>query len=288
MKIKNIIAYALLIISVAACSKNTDTPAISVAEKTELNVTYGNDPLQKFDVYLPKDRTTTTTKAIILIHGGAWISGDKADFAATVDSLKKSLPTYAIFNVNYRLASATGNNFPTQETDINTVVNQIYANRAQYQISDKFVLAGASAGGQLAMLQAYKYPTQVPIKAVVTFFGPTDMTDLYNNPPTNTTIVRATIAQAVGATPTANPSIYNTSSPLRYVNAQCPPTILLHGGLDQLVNASQSRAVRDALTTFNIANQYVFYPNGDHGNWDNATYADAYAKITLFVNANVR
>ena len=49
-------------------------------------------------------------------------------------------------------------------------------------ISDKFVLLGASAGGHLSLLHAYKYTTPVKIKAVVDFFGPTDLVDMYNNP----------------------------------------------------------------------------------------------------------
>jgi acetyl esterase/lipase len=61
----------------------------------------------------------------------------------------------------------------------------------------------------------------------------------------------------------------------------------LHGGVDPLVNASQSVAVKNLLTAAGVTNQYVFYPTGGHGDWDVATYTDAFNKIEAFLKANV-
>ena len=68
-----------LVIFLFSCNKeiNPDPNPGSVPEKTELNVGYGTDALQKIDVYLPANRTTTTTKVIILVHGGGWSQGIK-------------------------------------------------------------------------------------------------------------------------------------------------------------------------------------------------------------------
>ncbi|MBK7289650.1 MAG: alpha/beta hydrolase fold domain-containing protein [Chitinophagaceae bacterium] len=74
--------------------------------------------------------------------------------------------------MNYRLGALPANNpFPTQELDIKTAVDFIYNNRADYLISDKYVLMGASAGGHLSLLHAYKYTNPVKIKAVVDFLA---------------------------------------------------------------------------------------------------------------------
>jgi acetyl esterase/lipase len=110
--------YYFLILSFffIACQKEdgSDVPS-SVPAQTTLNVAFAaTDPLQKMDIYLPANRSTTNTKVIILIHGGAWSTGDKADFTEYVDTLKKRLPGYAIFNINYRLSTGTANLFPTQ------------------------------------------------------------------------------------------------------------------------------------------------------------------------------
>jgi len=236
---------------------------------------------------LPANRTTATTKVMILIHGGGWTTGDKADFSLYMDTLKKRIPDYAIFNINYRLASFPSNNpFPTQELDVKAAVDFIYSNRSTYLVSDKFVLMGASAGGHLSLLQAYKYHSPANIKAVVDFFGPTDMADMYNNPGAYPPI---SIALLLSGTPTTNPTMYQQSSPLTFANASSCPTIILQGGLDPLVNpTTQSVALKNKLTTAGVINQYVFYPSGGHGDWDAATNTDAFNKIQVFLAANVQ
>ncbi|HEY6502355.1 MAG TPA: alpha/beta hydrolase, partial [Chitinophagaceae bacterium] len=115
-----------------------------------LNVSYGSDAAQNMDVYLPAGRSKTATKVMILVHGGAWATGDKSDFAEYVDTLKKRLPDYAFFNINYRLASIAGNFFPTQENDVKSAISFILGKSDEYNISQRFVLLGASAGGHLA------------------------------------------------------------------------------------------------------------------------------------------
>ncbi|MFN8244412.1 MAG: alpha/beta hydrolase [Ferruginibacter sp.] len=286
-QISALLLTALVVFSFS-CSKsdNGTGNTVNIAEKNMYNVAYGTDPQQKMDIYLPANRQNDSTRVLVLIHGGGWTAGDKNDWASSLDSIKKRLPNYAIFNVNYRLASLPANNlFPIQEQDINSAVNFINGNRLDYVVSNKFVLMGASAGGHLSLLQAYKYHSSVNVKAVVDFFGPTDMADMYNNPGAYSPLA---IAALMSGTPATNPSMYQTSSPINYVNSSSCPTIILQGGLDPLVNhVTQSEALRDKLTAFNITNQYVYYPLGGHGDWDAATYSDAFSKIQAFLTANV-
>lgn len=270
-----------------SCKKDTSggNPApTELPEKTELNVAYGADAQQKMDIYLPKGRTTAATKVIILIHGGGWSQGDKADFTTYVDTLKKRIPGYAIFNINYRLATGAANFFPTQENDVKAAIEFIYGKRAEYVISDKFVLLGASAGGHLSLLHAYKYATPVKIKAVVDFFGPTDLVDMYNNPANP--LIPLQLIQVTGGTPATAPTVYAQANPLNYINAQSPPTIILHGGVDIVVSFTQSILLRNKLQTFGVVNQYVFYPTENHG-WTGPNLVDSFDKITAFLNANV-
>ena len=284
---KNISALLLLIGSFFfnSCTKDDPSPAGTV---TMLNVSYGSDAAQKIDIYLPAGRNTVTTKVIIMIHGGGWTSGDKADFTAFVDTLKRRLPEYAIFNINYRLSANPANLFPTQELDIKAAVEFIYSKAAEYNISNKYVLMGASAGAHLAMLQAYKYNTPVKAKAVVSFFGPSDLTDMYNNPVAGNPLFSLVLAGAVGVTPAQDPALYINSSPVSFINSSSAmPTILLHGGMDPLVSPSQSAAVQTKLNAAGMINQYVSYPAGGHGDWDAATYTDAFNKIQLFLETNV-
>lgn len=264
------------------CSKE-EPQVTGLPAAVRLNVPYGSEPLQNMDVYLPANRTATNTKVLILIHGGAWASGDKADFASFIDTLKKRLPGYAVFNINYRLSAPPQNPFPTQELDVKKAVEFIYNNRADYAVSDNFSMGGASAGAHLSLLHAYKYASPVKIRTVIDFFGPTDMNDLYNNPGV---VPQVTIAAIVGATPASNPDLYNQSSPIRFVTgSNACPTIILQGSDDLLVNAeSQSKALRDRLLINGTPVQYVEYAGKGHGeDWDNATYADAFTRIQAFM-----
>ena len=283
---KRIVLFTITTLLFFSCKKNIVAVEPTAVAATQQNVAYNTDPLQKMDVYLPAGRSATT-KVLIMIHGGGWSTGDKSELTVYVDTMKKRLPDYAIININYRLAVNATSTFPTQENDVKAALNFIYSKRNEFKISDKYVLLGVSAGAHLALLQAYKYTNPVKIKAVVDFFGPTDMAALYNDP-ASVFAPPSSIAQLFnGATPTSNPMIYSQSSPITFANAQAVPTIILHGGTDPVVKVTQATALRDKLISFNIAQQYVFYPTQGHG-WTGATLTDSFDKIQVFLNQYVQ
>ncbi len=284
MQFRHLLTVAVTALFFVSCKKETSSNNgdNTLTAATYLDVSYGTDALQKMDVYLPAGRNSNT-KLMIMVHGGAWALGDKTDFAAFIDTLKTRLPGYALVNINYRLSSFPNNLFPTQELDLKQAVEYIYNKRSEYSIGDNFSLIGASAGGHLSLLHAYKYQTPVKIKLVVDFFGPSDITDLYNNPGS---VPQATIASIVGATPTSDPALYQQSSPVSFItNSNACPTIILQGSNDPLVNpVRQSGRLRDLLLANQVPVQYVEYPGKGHGDdWDNATYTDAFNKIQAFV-----
>jgi len=274
------------LVVLASCQKEPSVVVTdnTVKAQTYLDVAYGNNAQQKIDVYLPAARTTTTTKVIILVHGGAWATGDKSDFIAYVDTLKKRLPDYAIFNINYRLASVTGNLFPTQENDVKAAFDFIVSKSVEYKVSQKIVLLGASAGGHLALLQGYKYNTPVKPKAIVDFFGPTDMVDFYVHPADPTLLPELQVL--LGGTPASNPSMYEQSSPINFVTAQSPPTIIFQGGADPLVPVSQSSSLNTKLQSLGVVHQYILYPTEGHG-WIGANLVNSFNAIQAFLAANV-
>ena len=303
MKLYKLFTPLLFVVIFSACKKS-DTPFVPVvpappvvtatnpsSAQTFLSVRYGSVNAQNMDVYLPAGRSTATTKVLIMIHGGSWTAGDKADLTPFVDTFKTRFPDYAIFNINYRLCNFVSLYFPTQEMDVKAAVEYINKYAPQYFISNKFVLMGASAGAHLAMLQAYKYHSPVNVKAVVDFFGPTDMKDMYDNPPSS--LPPASIALLVGgnlsATPSVKPMAYLQSSPLYYANTQSCPTIIIQGGTDPLVNhLRQSEAMRDKLTLNSIPNEYVYFPSGDHGmNWTPSDWNHSFNRAQLFLTTHV-
>lgn len=251
-------------------------------EQSLLNVSYGKDTLQKMDVYLPAGRTTEI-KSLILIHGGSWNGGSKNEFNNYIDSFKRRMPDYAIFNLNYRLVNG-GNLFPTQELDIKKAIDFIAEKADEYRVNrNSLELLGASAGGHLALLQAYKY-SDPKVKAVIDFFGPTDLVTMYLKPwhP----LVPYVLQMITGTTPAANEKLYKESSPINYVSTQSPPTLIFYGGYDNIVDISQSKALKNRLEKVGIEHDFVIYPNQRHG-WYGTTLSNSFDKIESFLKTIV-
>ena len=120
---------------------------------------------------------------------------------------------------------------------------------------------------------------------MVDFFGPTNLVDMYNNP-ASVFAPPAALAAVVGGTPATHATLYQQSSPINFVTAQSSPTIILQGGADVLVAASQSASLNTKLQTFGVVKQYVFYPTENHG-WTGANMVDSFDKIVAFLDANV-
>ena len=282
MKSSRLVLYFVLVLFIASCSKEKEKPSPDpgIPALSMQNVSYGTETDQSMDVFLPAGRSVDTTKLIVLIHGGTWSSGDKADFNSYITSLKQVRPGYAIVNLNYRLVSILGNTFPAQEEDVKKAIEFIVSKRQEYKISDQVILLGASAGAHLATLQAYKYESTIKIKALIDFFGPTDLTKLYDDATNGQ--VQTVLAFVTGTTPDINPDLYFNSSPINFVNAQSPPTLILQGQLDPLVPYRQSENLKDKLASFGVPVSYFLYPNQGPG-WEGDDLIDSFKRIDDFL-----
>lgn len=277
-----VILLAVVCLVWTSCAKK-DKPVPILHPEVSMDVAYGVDAAQKMDVYLPAQRSISSTPMLVIFHGGAWISGDKSDLTGYVDSIQRLLPEYAVANVNYRLASFGVNLFPTQEKDADAAVQFLVAHSADYHISGRFVYLGVSAGGQMALLQAYKYHSPAAA-AVISFFGPTDMKDLSLHSP-DPDILQA-LPFLMGGTALQNPSLYFSTSPIHFVTAASCPTLLLQGGKDPLVPPGEANELTDSLKMHGVVNQLAFYPNQGHG-WTGADLSDSFQKMVSFLHANV-
>jgi acetyl esterase/lipase len=269
-----------LLLVFSACKKNNPGAETDydVTQAYNLqNISYGTDNQQKMDIYLPANRNSNT-KVFVLIHGGGWSGGDKADFTSLMNSLKTYYPNHAIININYRLATQSSPAYPKQIDDIQAALNEIVL--PKYHVSSQFFLFGASAGGHLSMLYAYGFDQNHCVKGICNTVGPSDMTDpnYLNNP------VYASVYPVLISGGTQNQSGIEAVSPALRVTAASPPTISFYGELDPLVPTSQMSRLHDALTANNVYNQATMYQGAGHGNWNTQQSNDCIAKILLFVN----
>jgi acetyl esterase/lipase len=291
---KNIPKSARLLVFVliffVACKKETNDNNTILPKQELFDVAYGSDQLQKMDVYLPEGRTDTGTKIVIMIHGGAWIEGDKSDFNDAVDVLQSQLSDFALFNINYRLLTQPNDTtwtdlWPAQLEDVNNAFDFILSKAGEYHINaNEIIVAGASAGAHLALLEGYEHNTDNHIKAVIDLFGPTDMKALYNSV---TNILQSYIQVFMNGTPETNPDNYYSASPLFFVNSNSPPTQIFHGTADPLVPISQSDSLNNRLTAAGVLHEYNVYEGEGHG-WTGDKLNDTYSKIISFIKSNVK
>jgi acetyl esterase/lipase len=267
-------------ILMSSCESKNNAPGWPLPAEMFKDVSYGKDSLQVMDIHLPAGRSKEATKVIVLIHGGGWNGGSKSEFNAAIDSIKKRMPAYAIFNLDYRLVNG-GNHFPAQELDVKGAIQFIGDHAGEYQVNmNKVALLGYSAGAHLALLQAYKY-RDVPVKAVVDFFGPTDLVTMYQHP--WHTLVPYALQMITGTTPKQNIELYRQSSPVNFINSTSPPTLILHGAQDQVVDLSQSKLLQNKLQQAGVVHQLKVYPKERHG-WYGATLAHSFTLVEEFLD----
>ncbi|MBQ7859773.1 MAG: alpha/beta hydrolase [Faecalibacterium sp.] len=111
-----------------------------------LDLAYGPDPKwHLLDIYTPAG-ATGPLPAIISIHGGGWIYGDKELYSHYCMRLAKR--GFAVVNFNYRLAPQ--HQYPAPLQDTARLLHWLQQNAAMYHIDlNNLFMVGDSAGGQL-------------------------------------------------------------------------------------------------------------------------------------------
>ncbi len=114
------------------------------------DVSYGSDPRQTFDVYIPK--AAAKAPVIFMVHGGAWKTGDKgADRVAGNKVAYWCARGYILVSANYRMLPDAD---PlTQARDVASAIAEAQAKAAGWG-GDRaqFILMGHSAGAHLVAL----------------------------------------------------------------------------------------------------------------------------------------
>jgi len=114
------------------------------------DVSYGNDPAQKMDIYQPNN--AYMAPVIFMVHGGQWESGDKAQSGVVDNKVAHWVEHgFVLISVNYRLVPEV--TAADQVVDVKTALV-----RAQQLVlnyggdPNKFIIMGHSAGGHLVSL----------------------------------------------------------------------------------------------------------------------------------------
>jgi acetyl esterase/lipase len=231
----------------------------------------------QLDVYLPTANTANNGASLIVIHGGSWSAGERNDFPQWNQLF--AAQGFTVFDVDYRLAQP---NYLTATADVKCAVKWIKENAAKFKVSpDRIALLGRSAGGHLALLAAYSAnDTRLPAscseketnenaRAVVSVYGVTDLLWAYDNP-ANEFVINGpqTLANFLGGSPHESAEMrerFVLASPISHTSSNTPPTLLIHGGKDQLVRPENMNLLADELSKANLPHKTLFIPYAQHG-----------------------
>jgi len=182
--------------------------------------------------------------ALVVIYGGAWQNGNPAKDAQFNRYMAEH--GYTVFAIDYR--HAPDYRFPAQLDDVRTAITFIRQHATEYEADpERLALLGRSSGAHLAMLAAYQ-PDAPLIRAVVNYYGPVNLTEGYADPPRPDPLnIRALLKAFLGGSPDELPQQYSVASPINYVNPQLPPTLLVYGSRDHVVQARFGQQMYERL-----------------------------------------
>lgn len=233
---------------------------IDIEYEVKKNEKYGNNELQNYDIYLPKNQPDEVP-VIVLLHGGGWSEGDKGFINPIVETLRQKRTKCAIVNANYRLTFQKGITYRQQLEDIDSLLKKLQRDAKSLNITPKFFLLGISAGGHLAMLYSYTSDDKNLVEVVGGISSPADLTsERIRQGRMNSDIIKL-----VGK-PFSEETIgeYRLASPLFQMKKTSPATILFYGGSDTIVPPEQGDKMKKKLEELGSKHEYYFYPEQYH------------------------
>lgn len=213
----------------------------------------------KLNVYRPLP--TGKYPTIIMIYGGAWRTGTPNNDETF--SRYMAAQGYSVVAIDYRHAPEY--RFPAQLEDVQAALLYIQSHADELEVDiERMAVMGRSAGAHLAMMAAYQ-PDAVPVRAVVNYYGPVNLTNGYYNPPfPNPIDTRAVLCAFLGGTPEELAEIYRKASPISYIRPELPPTLLVYAGRDHIVQAKFGRKLYEQLQATGNRAVWLEIPWAEH------------------------
>lgn len=274
--------------------------------KLEKDVVYGTGGGEKLMLDLARPaKGDGPFPLVVLVHGGAWQTGSRAEHHANVLMLAKE--GYVAVTVGYRLAPK--HRWPAQIEDVKCAVRFLRSKAKEYRIdADRVGLGGTSAGGHLALMAGlgdvkdglegkggHEKFSSGGVKCVVNYFGPTDLR-VWKPTPIGELAFRATtggqkggeeILKDFAGTADRKAAVMARLSPVTYVKKTSPPVLTFHGTLDPLVPLSQAQLLHQALEKAGVEQKLVVMQNKLHG-WEGEDLAATNRQALAFFDKHLK
>jgi acetyl esterase/lipase len=235
--------------------RNAPVPE-GVEAKLDLEFGKGGDKPLLLDLFKPRE-IKQPVPGLIFVHGGSWDHYTRKLYDGYCGRFAKN--GYVAATVEYRLSGEAP--FPAQIQDVKCAIRWMRANAKQLGVDpNKIGLAGGSAGGHLVLLAAYAN-TDDPelegtggnggvssrVQAVIDLYGPIELKGRST---------RSVVKLMGGKTSKEAPELYAKASPITHLTKDAPPTLILHGTVDELVNISQSDKLAAKLSELGVPYLY--------------------------------
>ena len=237
-------------------------------------VRHGERGLQ-LDLYLPAKRTAAARPAIVLVHGGGWRSGVRANLAPM--AIRMAQRGYAAATVSYRLSPEAP--YPAAIHDVKAALRWVRSHAAQYGIDPgRIAVGGGSAGGQIASLAgvsdglarfdpgASAGGVSSRVQAIVNIDGLSDFTSemarKYEDDPAR----QPSAAGAwLGGRYADTPERWRDASPTFYVGRQTPPILFIGSSKPRFAVGHDEMLVK--LRAAGVPGEVVVLADTPHSFW---------------------
>ncbi|MEO8206486.1 MAG: alpha/beta hydrolase [Chthoniobacterales bacterium] len=254
------------------------TPKIEGMESENVVIGKGGNRDLHAELDWPTKPPKTPMPAIIIIHGGGWLSGEYRPNSARI------FVNHGYFTMACEYRPDTEAVWPAQIEDCKLAVRWLRANAAKYNVDpNRIGIWGGSAGGHLAALLGSTenhpefegtggYPgVSSKVQAVIDSFGPTDLRtgNVTEGSPTskaaNIDDMAGVVEALIGKKVADAPELYAQASPILYVHKDMAPFLIIHGTHDPTVSFQQSKTFVEAMQKVGANVQFIPVQNGGHG-----------------------
>jgi acetyl esterase/lipase len=232
-----------------------------VKVRIDRDIPFANPDGARLSMNIYRPLQVGTYPAIVSIYGGAWQRGTPD----SDDTFNRYIAAqgYVVWAISYRHAPTY--HFPTQIEDVRSALTFIKKHASENETDlSRVALIGRSAGAQLAMLAAYK-DAPFPVRALVNYYGPVNLTAGYDDVPIPDPIEsRATLRAFLGGTPTDFPDRYYQASPINAVKSALPASLLIYGSKDHIIQSKYGKQLAQSLRSQGNRAIFIEIPWADH------------------------
>lgn len=218
------------------------------APAADARLAYGPDSLQNGELRLPAGARTANRRfpVVVLLHGGCWLAQYDARYMSAM-AAALAADGFAVWTPEFRRVGNAGGGYPGTFLDAARAVDYVREiARTQRIDTTRVVVAGHSAGGQLALLVAARRKLKAPhplatpnplhITGVVSIDGISDLAGY-----AGTSGCSAAVPRLMGGMPPEQLERYALMSPSELLPLGVRVR-LVHGYLDTTVPLEQSRS----------------------------------------------